>query len=128
MGIFTVMGVALVGTAATLLLKSYKPEFAMACAIITAVTILALSIVDIRAIVNFMDALSGRTGIASPVMTVLLKSLGIAYVAQLGADICRDSGQEAAASKVELAGKLSILIIALPLFESMINMIANLLA
>ena len=48
---------------------------------------------------------------------ILFKTLGICFLAQFAADSCRDAGESALASKVELAGKISIVILALPLFE-----------
>jgi stage III sporulation protein AD len=48
---------------------------------------------------------------------ILFKTLGLCFLAQFAADSCRDAGENALASKVELAGKLAIVILALPLFE-----------
>ena len=47
----------------------------------------------------------------------MFKTLGICFLAQFAADSCRDAGESALASKVELAGKISILVLSLPLFE-----------
>ena len=60
-------------------------------------------------------------------MPILLKALGIGLTAQTVADICRDSGETAIASKVELVGKLEILLISLPLIESIIKMSGEIL-
>ena len=60
---------------------------------------------------------SGRWGISGEYGVILLKTLGVCFLTQLSADSCRDAGEGALAAKVELAGKLFIVILALPLFQ-----------
>ena len=68
-----------------------------------------------------------RDSINSEYFTIVLKSLGICYVTQLASDTCRDSGYSAIASKVELAGKVSIVVIALPLFTNLVDIALGLI-
>lgn len=60
-------------------------------------------------------------------LTIIFKGLGICYITQLGCDCCRDCGESAIASQLELAGRISLLIIALPLFRAIIGIIETLL-
>ena len=60
--------------------------------------------------------------------SVILKSLGIGILAQTTADICRDSGETAIASKVEFAAKIIILLLAIPILKTLLELIADFLA
>ena len=68
------------------------------------------------AIKEITTLLSG-VGLSEKYGIILFKSLGVCFLAQFAADSCRDAGENALASKVELAGKISILVLSLPLFE-----------
>ena len=61
--------------------------------------------------------LISAAGISGEYGVILLKTLGVCFLTQLSADSCRDAGEGALAAKVELAGKLFIVILALPLFQ-----------
>ena len=58
---------------------------------------------------------------------ILFKALGICLLTQLAADACKDAGESALASKAELAGKLMLLMLALPLFEKIAQLAASLI-
>lgn len=58
---------------------------------------------------------------------VMLKSLGIALLSQIVADLCRDAGESTVASVVEMAGKAVILLLAFPLVESLLKTVEGLL-
>ena len=68
-----------------------------------------------------------QTGMQSEYLKIIFKSLGICFVTQLGCDCCRDSGENAMASQLELAGKAAILVTALPLFSAAAEMVRTLL-
>ena len=59
--------------------------------------------------------------------TVLLKALAVCYITQLASDCCRDSGESAVAGKIEFAGKIAVLLIAVPLFESILGIVKDLI-
>ncbi len=59
---------------------------------------------------------------------VLFKALGVALAVEFTADICRDAGEGALASKLETVGKAELLLLALPLFESLLTKAQGLLS
>ena len=59
-------------------------------------------------------------------LSVLMRSLGICILTQFAVDSCKDAGESALASKVELAGKIAVLLIALPLFQTAANLALSL--
>lgn len=119
MEMMKVLGVALIGTAACLLLNQYKPEFALCAAVVTAVIILFFGLKLISPLVSLIKRLMDMASVSSEYMAAIVKSLGICYLTKLGSDTCNDFNQTAIASKVELIGKLLIIGVSLPLLESL---------
>ena len=74
-----------------------------------------------------MQALFAQTGAKAEYVQVLFKSLGLCFITQIACDACRDLGESAIASKVEAAGKISVLLISLPLFEQILNIASGLI-
>lgn len=127
MDLFAVIGIALVSAVLCLLLKQYKPEYAMVVSVACGVLLFAMVI---AALLPALESLSGLLQKASVNVTygkVIIKTLGVCYVTQLASDACRDAGQTAIASKVELAGKVFIVILSLPLFENLVEIAFSLI-
>lgn len=127
MDFFSIAGLAVVTAALALVLKQYKPEYGMLAALAGVLIILFIVINQISEIFTYAeDTLSGMS-ISTSGFKILFKALGISYVSQLASDICKDSGETALASKIELAGKVSVIIIALPLLKVFIELIQRIL-
>lgn len=99
----------------------------------TLCTIAAVCIVAARFILTFKGAadqateLFESTGIDAKYIVIIFKCLGICFTAQLGCDCCRDCGENALASQLELAGKTALIITALPLFRATIDIVRSLI-
>lgn len=117
MEILALCGIAILAAAISVLLKKYNPEYSMIISVGAGVLMLYLILSQISPAVGQIKSLLSATGLSSEYGAILFKSLGICFLTQFAADSCRDSGESALASKVELAGKIMIVLIALPLFE-----------
>lgn len=83
---------------------------------VAAVTVLALSIVPyVRSILSAMKEFSSYSNAGHKYIVPIMKITGIAYVSQIGAKLCEDSGEKALASGVETAGKIFIAVATLPI-------------
>ncbi len=127
MSIFSILGIAIIGTMMSLLLKKYLPEYSLFVILITCVLILFWVVVNVIPILDKINYFFDQTKMPGEYATVIFKCLGIAFVVQLVSDICKDVGETAIASKLELAGKVIILIISLPLFEQLISIVFQML-
>jgi stage III sporulation protein AD len=127
MNIFTVLGFAVTAAVLAVLLRQYRPEFSMLASAAACVMILAYAVIKGLPVINEMTSFAAKANIRSDWASVLVKSVGICFVAQLGADVCRDAGESAIASKIETAGKLAILLTALPLFDKIASLAAELI-
>lgn len=127
MNIFSILGIAIVGVIMSVLLKQYLPGYSLLVTLTTSIIILCWVVVNIVPVLDKLTYFINEIKMPNEYSLIILKSLGLAFVVQLISDICRDSGESAIASKLELAGKISILIISLPLFEKIISIIFEML-
>lgn len=125
--LFSIVGIALVATIICILIKQYKPEYAMLISIVCGVIIFSMIIVSLVPAFQAMKTLMSRANINNEYIGAMVKTLGVCYVTQLASDSCNDAGQTAIASKVELCGKVFIVIISLPLFENLIDVALRLI-
>ncbi|WP_434750455.1 stage III sporulation protein AD [Paenibacillus amylolyticus] len=127
MEIIQVVGLALIATVLILVIKEQKPMFAFLIAAATGVVIFMLLIGKIGAVIEVLKRLAENSGMESIYLKTVLKIIGIAYIAEFGAQIVRDSGQESIASKIELAGKVLILVLAIPIISIIIETVMKLM-
>ena len=127
MEIIQVVGLALIATVLILVIKEQKPMFAFLLAAATGVVIFMLLIGKIGAVIEVLKRLAENSGMESIYLKTVLKIIGIAYIAEFGAQIVRDAGQESIASKIELAGKVLILVLAIPIISIIIETVMKLM-
>lgn len=127
MGIFKIAAFALLAVSLVILIRVHRPEMALQVSIIAGLLILGYAVVQISGIIDSLNAFAQRYGIDTSYIGILLKIIGIAYVAQFACEICKDAGESALASKVELGGRVLILAAALPAAISLLDMVATLL-
>lgn len=117
MNVIGIAGLALVSAVIAVMLRRYNQEYAVVVSITAGVIILVQILANIVPAIRQINSLLTATQLPTEYGIILFKTLGICFLAQFAADSCRDAGESALASKVELAGKLSIVLLALPLFE-----------
>lgn len=127
MNIFTIVGVAIIGVVLSLIIANYNKEYSMLIALCCGVIIFGMILYGISPIITLINTFANDYGINNVYIKIILKALSIAYITQLCINICNDSGQSAIAGKVELAGKVIILILAIPLFEQLLKISTDLI-
>ena len=127
MDIFAICIAAVAATILAVTLKRYNPEISMLLAIGAGVGIFVLVLSQIPQALSQISTLLSRAGMPLAYGQVLFKALGICFLCQFSSDACKDAGQSALASKVELAGKLMIVLLALPMLEDIVNTAVTLL-
>ena len=128
MAVFKIVGIALMAVAASLVLRAYRPELGLQIAIAAGVLILMLTLDELIALSSFLSETLVRFQIDPGYLKVMLKGIGTAYLAQVAADLCRDAGESAVAGKVELAGRVLILALCLPVLMSILEMVGSILS
>ena len=127
MEIMAFLGIAVLAAAISVMLKKHNPEYSFLLSIGAGVFMFFVIFSKISPAVSQINSLLSSTGISSEYGQILFKTLGICFMTQFASDSCRDAGESALASKVELAGKVIIVIMALPLFEQITKTALSLL-
>ncbi|RBW70655.1 stage III sporulation protein AD [Bacillus taeanensis] len=122
-----IVGIGLIATFLILVLKEQKPVFALFVTVAVGAIIFLFLIDQIQVIFNLLEELAANANIKLVYVETILKIIGIAYIAEFGAQIAKDAGQGAIASKIELAGKLIILTMAIPILKLIIETVLRLL-
>lgn len=127
MNITVICALSLLTAFIVVFLNQYRPEFSVLT--ITAASAIILSVIAKNALplINQYFGFAKNSGIDSSLFTILIKSMGISYLTVFTSDLCKDFGQNSLCSKVELAGKISIIIIASPMLLKIIQVASDLL-
>ena len=127
MDIVRIIGVGLLTTFSVLILKPTRPEIAALVSIAGGVIVLLMFIDSLSAVIVNITSIVTRTGINSDIFSALLKIIGIGYLTEFAAGICQDAGNTSMAQKVMLAGKVVILVLALPIINNLIEIVAGMI-
>ncbi|WP_152597370.1 stage III sporulation protein AD [Neobacillus niacini] len=127
MEIIKIVGVALVATFLALIIKEQKPNFAFLLIVFVGCSIFLYLVDKIYEIIHMLEKLAVNANVNLVYVETILKIIGIAYIAEFASQITKDAGQGAVASKIELAGKVLILAMAIPILTVMIETIIKLI-
>ncbi|WP_282935748.1 stage III sporulation protein AD [Paenibacillus sp. RC67] len=127
MEIVQIVGLGLIATILVLIIKEQKPIFAFLLAAFTGIVIFLFLIGKIASVIKILEDLATSANVNMIFLKTILKIIGIAYIAEFGAQIVRDAGQESIASKIELSGKILIMVMAIPIVSVIIETVVKLL-
>lgn len=125
--IFQLVGIAFVTAVAAILLKESKPEIAFAVTVAGSIILLLVAFETFRGSIGIFQNIAETTGIDAALIKVLLKMVGIGYIVEFSAGVLSDFGQNSLADKLVFAGKIVILVLAVPIIESVLSLIVRLL-
>ncbi len=109
-------------------LREARPEMAAVLSLAAGAVLMLGVLGGVQEVTAAMRSLSGRVGLEGTYVSTLLRVIGIAYLAQFGAQACRDAGAGGIADKVELCGKVAVLSIAAPVVVSLMDVVTGVLA
>ncbi|CDA29680.1 MULTISPECIES: SpoIIIAC/SpoIIIAD family protein [Eubacterium] len=124
---FTVGVLGIIIVILALQLKNIKSEYSVVIMIVGCVIIFFYSISGIIKVVEILKKIINDTGINDEQIIILLKIMGISYIAEFVSDIAKDSGYSALSNQIQIYGKITILVVSVPILESLINCINGLL-
>lgn len=108
-----------------LVLKEVQPTIAFLIVFISTIIIFIYVVEQVKVIVNFIQLLAMKASIQTYYLDTIFKIIGIAYIVEISANLVKDAGLSSLASKIELAGKIFILLLALPIIQAVIEMIIH---
>ncbi len=127
MDIVKIIGIGITALIIIIILKQYKPEFAVYTSIVAGIAILLLSLSQITGVINLLKDISSRANINSQFLGIILKITGIAILTEFAVSICQDSGESAIASKIDIGGKMMIITMSIPIISGLLETILKVL-
>ena len=125
MEIIKIIGVGLLTLIISILLKDVKKEFSIYAVIIGTSIILFLSMDVLKEIINFVEGLTKNVN--GEFIKILLKMTGIAILTEYAVSLCKDSGESAIATKIDLGGKIILISLSIPVISSTLETLTQLL-
>ena len=117
-----ICGVGIIGGMLAIMLRRERYESALVVTLVTSVIIGGQVVLGVGELLSEMNNIIAECGVDIKYFSLCVKAVGLAYVSQLGAEILRDAGEGAIASKVEAAGKISILLLTMPVITSFLRL------
>ncbi len=127
MEIIKIAMMALCAVVLILLVKNYKPEFGLFTVIACSIVILYFLMDSLRYGLSYIANLYDGLRYGKSYFPIIIKVLVIAYITEFTCQLCKDAGESSIASKIELAGKIMIFCVAIPVFTSIFDLIEELL-
>ncbi|MCL1924116.1 MAG: stage III sporulation protein AD [Defluviitaleaceae bacterium] len=123
MSIISIVGIGLICAVISILLKRFGAEMGMLVSLASGALIFFIILPYLSNVMLVLTSLTDNISVGSEHIAIIFRVLGVAYIAEFGAQVCKDSGEGAIASKIELGGKVIIMVISAPIIVSFLNLI-----
>ena len=125
--IFKIVGVGLITCLATMIIKPVRNDFAILIGITGGIIIIFLVVSYLTGIFDSFKAIISSTGLDGSLYKLLLKIIGVAYLLEFTSSICSDTGNNSLGDKILLGGKIVLMVMALPIVVSILQIVTELL-
>lgn len=125
--ILKLCGFGLLAVILCVTVRQLRPESAVFVNIAAGLMILIVSVRMLSPSVQAIGELADRAGLSGSFAELLLKALAISYITTLSSDCARDAGEAALGSKLELAGRVAIAALSLPVFTQLAGLITSMI-
>jgi len=127
MDIIKIIGIGLIALIMIIIVKQYRPEFTIYISLIAGALILFIIFDKMSTIIELLSNLSNKTSINNEFLVLLLKITGIAFLTEFAVSICKDTGENAIASKIDMGGKVIIISMSIPIIASLLETVVQIL-
>lgn len=127
MEIVQIVGIGIVAAILSMTIKQEKPQLAILVSISAGILIFFIIADKLPYIVEIFNDIVNKTQVDTIFISTLLKIIGIAYITEFGSQICKDMGENSIASKIELGGKVLIMILGMPILTALTETILGIL-
>jgi stage III sporulation protein AD len=127
MEIVQVVSLGILVTFLIVLVKKQRPDFAIFLSIVVGAAIFLMMLGKIEAVFNVLTDLGSQANVNMIYMGTVLKIIGIAYIAEFGAQVCRDAGEGVVATKIEFAAKILVMVMAIPIILAILEALLKLI-
>lgn len=125
-----ILQIAIIAITASILavtLKNERPEMSMLISVVAGIMIFFVSSTYLRSVLNVINEITEKINVDLSFIEIILKIVSISYICEFSSQICKDAGEGAIASKVELAGKILILFTSAPVMLSLLELLTDII-
>ena len=122
-----IIAIGLIAAVLCVVLRRYKPEFAVLAGLAAGFVILILIVTELRSVLDEAQSIVSGGLVREEYMQILLRALGLCFITQIACDACKDAGESAISAKIEMAGKIAVLAVSLPLFRQVMMFVGMLM-
>lgn len=125
-----ILQIAIIAITASILavtLKSERPEFSILISVAAGIMIFFVSSTYLKSVLNVLNEITEKINVDLSFIEIILKIVSISYICEFSSQICKDAGEGAIASKVELAGKILILFTSAPVMLSLLELLTDII-
>lgn len=121
--VIRVGALGIVGVLLAIQFKGHKPEYGMYIAIGISILIFYFALKQIQSVMDQLESIHDYLGGSKEYLSILLRVLGITYICEFSAGMCKDAGFGAVADQIEVLGKVFVMIAGLPILFAVIQQI-----
>ena len=125
--VIKIIAIGFVALISIIIIKQYKSEFAIYISIVAGIIILYMIIDQLENIIDLLKSISEKSGISSEFLGLLIKITGIAFLTEFAISICKDAGEGAIASKIEIGSKVVIISMSIPIISNLLEVVLKLI-
>lgn len=127
MDIIKIIAIGLISLVIIIIVKQYKPEFALYVSLAASILILMIVFDKLFDVINLLNNLASKTAINATFIALLIKITGIAILTEFAVSICKDCGETAIANKMDIGGKIMIIAVSVPIISSLLETVVKIL-
>ena len=128
MDIMTIAGLGIITVVLAIQLKSIKPEYGIYLSVAGVLLIFFYSIGKLTGILEFLDKIRSYIQVNEMYVGILLKIIGITYIAEFAGNVCKDAGYSAIGNQIEIFGKLMVLAVSMPILLALLETLDSFLS
>jgi len=126
--ILQIVGIGIIASVVIVMVKQTQaPHSAVLISMVVGVGIFLAMLPKISMVVGVLQELSERASVNQFYLATIFRIIGIAYITEFGAQVCRDAGEGAVAGRIEFAGKIIIMVLAIPIIAAILESLVRLL-
>ena len=122
-----IVGLGLIAAVLLVVVRQQRPELALLLSVAAGGVIFLLILTQVGRVTEVLDRLATAARVDRLYLGTLLKIIGVSYLAEFGSQVCRDAGEQAVAARVEMAAKILIVVLALPIVVAVVDTVMRLL-
>lgn len=125
MDIIKLCMLGITGALLAVMLKKQNPQFALLAACATGIILISYALGCTGAVIGEIEEIVNLCGIDKKYFSLLLKIIAASYICEISSELCRDAGEGAIAVKIEMIGKLFIMLMSMPLVKGFLEVCIN---